>query len=195
MDDVVGIAFAALFAVSIFILAGMFWQAQRNLRKLLNDPYKITPPFKAVYSDLKKGYYYIFVLHQHAFIRSSRRMMPNLDLINGMEFRARNLTEDKEIELEDFTGLYCMHFGGRKSTFGVYSVRFFPLHSQADVELQVSGGLSDDNNAKVFIFRSMSPGAARILVFASRMYLRLMTLGVLLVAMRYILEMLGVAMY
>ena len=74
-----------LFAVSIFILAGMFWQAQRNLRKLLNDPYKITPPFKAVYSDLKKGYYYIFVLHQHAFIRSSRRMMPNLDLINGME--------------------------------------------------------------------------------------------------------------
>jgi hypothetical protein len=27
MDDVVGIAFAALFAVSIFILAGMFWQA------------------------------------------------------------------------------------------------------------------------------------------------------------------------
>jgi len=33
MDDVVGIAFAALFAVSIFILAGMFWQAcqRRNI--------------------------------------------------------------------------------------------------------------------------------------------------------------------
>lgn len=195
MGDVEQVVFAVLLAIGILFIARTFLQAGRRLREFFDDPNKITPPGKAVYSDLREGTYYIFVLSRYAFTRFVRRMMPNLDLINGMEFRARNLTEDKEIELEDFTGLYCMHFGGRKSTFGVYSVRFFPLHSQADVELQVSGGLSDDNNAKVFIFRSMSPGAARILVFASLMYLRLMTLGVLLVAMRYILEMLGVAMY
>ena len=89
--------------------------------------------------------------------------MPNLDLIDGMEFRVRNLNDDREIELEEFTGRNCVRFEIKRSKKGIYSVRKFRLDWEEMLNSEVSGGRSEDNDCKVFISSSKLPGAGLVL--------------------------------
>jgi|LFRM01.1.fsa_nt_gb hypothetical protein len=192
MGDVEQVVFAVLLAIGILFIARTFLQAGRRLREFFDDPNKITPPGKAVYSDLREGTYYIFVLSRYAFTRFVRRMMPNLDLIDGMEFRVRNLNDDREIELEEFTGRNCVRFGNKRSKKGIYSVRKFRLDWGGDVELEVSGGRSEDNDCKVFISSSKLPGAGLVFGTVGRVFLVILVLGALHIVIMNILERLGI---
>lgn len=192
MGDVEQIVFSILSVIGILFTVRIFFRVRGQLKELFDDPNKITPPGKLVYRDLKKGNYYIFVLSTYAIKRLFRKIMPNLNLIEGAEFRVRNLTDDREIELEDITRRYCKRFGNRFSTVGMYSVRKFRLDCGGDVELEVSGGRFEGDGNRVFISGSIAPGAGLVFGIIGRMLLLILALGVLHIVIMNILERLGV---
>lgn len=190
MGDVKKVVVAILLTIGALISVIIFLQARGKFNDFIDDPNKISPPGKAVYSDLKEGTYYIYIMSQHAF----RGSMHNLDLIDGMEFRVSNLTDNREIVLEDITGRGRVHFG-KRSARGLYSVRKFRLDWGGDIELEVSGGWSENNDSKVFISRSKMPGMDLIYGAFGRIFLLFMVLGVLQIVIMKILKRLGVVVH
>ena len=179
-------AIMVVIAISYIVIS--LWDYSGRKKEFFDDPDKITPPGRAVYSELEKGTYYIFVLSRHALL-SNQVTIIDRDLIDGMEFRVRNLTDDKEIALEDITGRFTIRTGRRS---GIYSVRKFRLDSRGDIELEVSGSSFESDDVKVFISSKMIPAAGGFEVFG-RMFLVVLVLMVLQIVIIRILKRLGVA--
>jgi len=198
MGDVEQVVFYIIFALGILIAVRMYMQAYRKYREFINDPDKITIPGKGVYKDLKKGKYYIFVMHPRAFYptlfvskRSSVPRRCNYEIIDGADFKAREVADDTEIELEDCKGKYYVVFG-RRSTFGAYSVRSFRLERDGDVELEVLSERDKDDGGKVFISSKRVPDAVPVLKLFGMMFLLILAMGALHILIMYILEQMGV---
>jgi len=71
-------------------------------------------------------------------------------------------------------------------------VRTFRLDWGGDVELEVSGGRSEDNDCKVFISSSKLPGAGLVFGTVGRVFLVILVLGALHIVIMNILERLGI---
>ena len=71
-------------------------------------------------------------------------------------------------------------------------MRKFRLDWGGDVELEVSGGRSEDNDCKVFISSSKLPGAGLVFGTVGRVFLVILVLGALHIVIMNILERLGI---
>lgn len=142
-----------LLVLAISLITLLFNRTWKQIKRFYERLNKISIPNTIVLKNLNKGKYYIFVDHPNAILPTAfAKNKCNFKIASRINCEIRELSSNKNIELDDCTGDYSARY---YRIFSAYSIRSFWISNPSDIKLEVWFKHSMDKDTKVFISKSL----------------------------------------